>query len=112
EEKECVVAIGHRRELPSTGQMAGFRNWRVTPGKFSRARRAAAKRTEGRRNPPPRRGSAQGCGRLFGVKNRPRANSVRGLGGVTGNAEFSCDGCWMPGRDDLALGLRHPIVTV
>ena len=26
-EEECTVAIWHRRELPSTGQMAGFRNW-------------------------------------------------------------------------------------
>src|SRR3954451_15338056 len=41
-EEECTVAIWHRRELPSTGQMAGFRNWRLHRKKFSRARSAAA----------------------------------------------------------------------
>src|SRR5262245_28129816 len=35
--------------------MAGFRNWRVTPGKFSK-RDAAAKGTEGRRKSPASHG--------------------------------------------------------
>jgi hypothetical protein len=37
--KECMVAIWHRRELSSTGQMAGFRNWRLHRKKSQGAKR-------------------------------------------------------------------------
>ena len=76
-EKECTVAIWHRRELPSTGQMAGFLKLASTPQGAKRGRQGS----EGRRNPPPRTEGAQRCGRLFEVKNRPRANPVGGVGG-------------------------------
>jgi hypothetical protein len=48
----------------------------------------------------------QRCGRLFEVKNRPRANPVRGVGG--GDQDRGIElrwRCWMPdaGRDDSRL---------
>src|SRR5262245_34072314 len=82
-----MAPIWQRREVPSTGQMARFRNWRL----HLKARSAAAKGLRADDSPASHEG-AQRCGRLFEVKNRPRANPVRGLGGVTGIAESSCDG--------------------
>jgi hypothetical protein len=55
-------------------------------------RRAAAKWTEGRRNPRLVRKAHNVAAGSSESKNRPRANPVRGLGGVTGIAESSCDG--------------------
>jgi hypothetical protein len=47
-EEECTVAIWHRRELPSTGQMAGFRNWRLH-----------RKNSQGREARPPTDGAGE-----------------------------------------------------
>ena len=59
-----------------------------TPEKILKGAKRGRQRIGGRRNPPPRTEGAQRCGRLFEVKNRPRANPVRGVGGGTGIAEF------------------------
>src|SRR5215475_8809588 len=50
--KECMIAIWHRRELPSTGQLAGFQNWRLHRKKTLNARSTGRQATEGRRNLP------------------------------------------------------------
>jgi hypothetical protein len=56
---------------------------------------------------------AQRCGRLFEVKNRPRANPVGGwgVGGNRGSRNLVAMGD-LDCRDDIALVLRHPILTV
>ena len=54
-------------------------------GKILKGAKRGRQRTGGRRNPPPRTEGAQRCGRLFEMKNRPRANPVRGVGGGPGS---------------------------
>src|SRR5262245_43402563 len=61
-------------------------------GVYTSRREARPPRDRGPMKSPASAKGAQRCGRLFEVKNRPRANPVRGLGGVTGIAESSCDG--------------------